>query len=75
MADVFDEMVDRWGSPLVARTEVHRFCGGATNGRTLANLDSLGVGIPGRFRIGKRVVYPVKNLVQFLRERAREIEQ
>lgn len=72
MADIFDEMVTKWGSPAVARTEAGKFSGGLTNPRTLANLDSLGCGVAGRFRCGKRIAYPAKCLAQFLRERARK---
>ena len=72
MADIFDEMVERWGSPAVARTEAGKFSGGLINPRTLANLDSLGCGVVGRFRVKNRIAYPAKCLAQFLRERSRE---
>jgi hypothetical protein len=72
--DIFDEMAERWGSPVVARSEVKRFSGGLLNSRTLANMDSLGCGIEGRFRCGKHIAYPVKAVAQFLREKARPVE-
>jgi len=71
--DIFEQMAEAWGSPVVARTEVKKFSGGVLNSRTLANLDSLGCGIPKRFRVGKHIAYPVTEVVQFLRERAKEV--
>jgi hypothetical protein len=42
--------------------------------RTVANLDSLGKGINGRFRCGRAVVYPVKEVVQFIQARTAAVE-
>jgi hypothetical protein len=67
----FNELVERWPSPLVARAEVARFSGGVLNARTLANLDSSGRG-PERLRIGSRVAYPAKALADWMRARAHE---
>jgi hypothetical protein len=72
--DIFDEMAERWGSPVVARTELKKFSGGLLNGRTMANRDSLGCGIAERFRIGKMIAYPTSAVADFLRERVRPVE-
>ena len=74
MTDLFDEMAQAWGTSVVTRSELKKFSGGILNPRTIANLDSMGIGISNRFRCGKHVVYPVTDVVQFLRERAREVE-
>ncbi len=68
---ILDELADRWSSPLVAREQriLDQFSGGLLNARTLANLDSLGKGPTGRIRIGKKVCYPTKNLVEWLQHR------
>lgn len=66
--DVFDEMIARWPSSIVARTEIHKFTGGAISHRTFANLDCQGKGPPGRFYMGRKVVYPIRTLVLWLRE-------
>jgi len=66
------EFAAKWPSPVVARTELDRFSGGLLNCRTEANRDSLGVGIPGRFRVGRKICYPVKAVIQYMRERASE---
>ncbi len=61
-----DDMASHWPSTLVARSEVKKFTGGAISGKTLANFDSLGLGIPDRFKIGRQVVYPVQSLIRWL---------
>lgn len=68
--DVFDEMGKQWLSAIVARTEVERFSGGLLSSKYMANLDSLGRG-PARVVIGRKVCYPVRELVAWLRERAK----
>jgi len=69
--DIFQEMVDRWPSAVVARTEVENFTGGLISGKYISNLDSVGEG-PVRVKMGRKVGYPVKELVQWLRSRSSE---
>jgi len=59
----------KWPSAFVARREVGRFSGGILHPRTLANLDSLGIG-PKRIKIGKTVAYPVEDLVLWMEARS-----
>lgn len=75
MTALFQEMIDKWKSPIVARTEVAVFSGGLLNEKTMANSDSLGVGVAGRFRVGRKVCYPVKNLVEWLENRSSVIPE
>ena len=65
--DVFNEMVARWPSSVVARAEVKKFTGGGISPKTIANADSDGTGPAERFFIGRRVCYPVSALVEWLR--------
>jgi hypothetical protein len=65
------EMANRWPSSIVARENVREFTGGVLNPKTLANLDSQGVGPKGRFTIGRKVVYNVCDLLTFLESRAK----
>lgn len=67
--DVFQEMADKWPSAAVARTDVGRFSGGLLNSKTLANMDCQGVG-PSRIQVGRKVAYPVSELVAWMRARA-----
>jgi hypothetical protein len=67
--DIYQEMGDKWQSAVVARTEVERFSGGMISGKYLANLDSQGRG-PARVRCGRKVGYPVADLVRWMRERS-----
>ena len=67
--DIFREMVEQWTSAVVARTEIENFTGGMISGKYLANLDSEGKG-PVRVTMGRKVGYPVKELVEWLRGRS-----
>ena len=73
MKKAFEEMKKNWPSPIVARTEVKKFTGGALSEKRLANLDSKGEGPAGRFRLGKKIVYPVDPFISWLEGRAEAI--
>ncbi|MCI5209016.1 MAG: hypothetical protein D3910_09510 [Candidatus Electrothrix sp. ATG2] len=63
-------LAKKWTSTIVARQELKEFSGGALNARTMANYDSQGTGINGRFTIGKKVVYPVDEAIAWMEARA-----
>jgi len=63
-------LADKWPSSLVARQEAKKFSGGIISEKTLANLDSQGIGPAGRLRIGRKVAYSVSSLIEFLEGRA-----
>lgn len=65
--EVFELMEKMHGSPLVARADMSKFTGGAITPKWCANMDSLGTGIKGRFFIGRRCVYPVAEVISFLK--------
>lgn len=67
-------MADKWPSQFIARTEVSKFTGGIVDPKYLANLDSLGQGIKGRIRVGRKIAYPVNELVAWLESRATTVE-
>ena len=69
----FSLMAEKWPAPVVARDQVDRFTGGIISPRYLANLDSQGKGPKGRFRIGRKVAYPVQMFITWLESRATEI--
>ncbi len=56
----------RWPSTIITRKEINRFTGGVIAPGTLANLDSQKRGIPGAFRIGRTVAYPVDQVCEWL---------
>jgi hypothetical protein len=63
-------LADKWPSSFVARQEAKKFSGGIISEKTLANLDSQGIGPAGRLRIGRKVAYTVESLIEFLESRA-----
>ena len=69
---IFQKMADKWPSEIVSRDAVDRFSGDLLNPRTMANQDSLGKGPEGRFKIGRKVAYPVQSLVEWLEKRGAE---
>lgn len=66
----FGKLARNWHSPIVSRTEISKFSGGLLTPRTLANLDSLNAGPP-RGNCGRKVFYPVDELVKWLEEKAK----
>lgn len=69
------DLASRWPSPYVARTEIKNFSGGLMSEKYLANLDSQGAGPEGRFRIGRKIGYPVESLVRWLEARASRVDE
>ncbi len=61
---------NHWPSRIVARSEIPNFTGGAIAARSIANHDSAGTGVHGAFKIGRTVVYPIDNLVEWLISRS-----
>ena len=58
-----------WPSPFVARDQLHKLTGGLIHPRTIRNLDSLGKGINGKFSVGRKVAYPVEEVIKYLEDR------
>ncbi len=69
-SNLFQSLIDRWPSSLVSRTEINRFTGGIISERYIANLDSQGKGPEGRIRVGRKIAYPVSELVSWLESRS-----
>ena len=61
--------------PLVPRKELRRLLGGLINPRTIANLDSKGLGPAVRLRYGRQVVYEKASFIEWLEGRLNPIER
>jgi len=70
----FDDLKKSWPSPFVARTEISRMTGGILQRTTIANLDAKGEGPGGRFRVGRKIAYPVDEIIKFLEQRCKQID-
>jgi hypothetical protein len=65
----FSQIVNNNPSGYILRKDLTEKTGGLLHGRTMANLDSLGLGIPGRIMIGSRkTAYPVQAVVSYLQK-------
>ena len=69
--DLFDELGQRWPSAIVARERLSDFTGGLISGKYMANLDCKGEGPP-RLKIGRKIAYPTKSLIVWIRNRAEQ---
>jgi hypothetical protein len=58
---------------LGSREKIYEFTGGALSAGRLANLDSVGQGPPGRMKVGRKIVYPVDQLVAWLEKRTHKL--
>jgi len=66
----FSQIIKNNPSGYILRTNLSEATGGLLHGRTMANLDSLGIGIPGRITIGQRkVAYSVESVVEYLQSK------
>ncbi len=61
--------IERHAPDLMTRKAFVEYTGGFVSVKTLANLDSLGRGIPGCFKLGKKVLYPKRGAMDWLRSR------
>ena len=50
----------------IPRKEIGKATGNILHPRTCANDDCLGVGVPGRFKIARNTIYPVKCVIDFI---------
>lgn len=63
-------LATKWPSSVVTRNKIEEFSGGLIKPGRLANLDCKGQGPAGRLRIGRKVCYPVSNVIEWLENRA-----
>ena len=63
---VIEQLNSKWQTPFVPRQQIGVFTSGLYSCEYLANLDSLGTGPQGAFKIGRQVVYPLANLTEWL---------
>ncbi len=61
---------ENWTAPYVERQQLKEFSGGALNARTMANHDSKGKGIKERINMGRKVLYPVNEVIAWMEARA-----
>lgn len=61
---------EAWKAPYVERQQLKEFSGGALNARTMANHDSKGQGIKGRIIMGRKILYPVNEVIAWMEARA-----
>ena len=70
---ILAELAKKWPSAIVAREKIGEFSGGILSSRSMANLDSLGLG-PERIKIGRKVAYPIDSLVVWISKRIKNSE-
>ena len=68
---VWQEMLDAWKAPIVARTHVGEFSGKLLDSKTMANLDAQGLG-PERIKVGRKIGYPKLSLVLWMMSRSKQ---
>ena len=67
------QLAEKWPSTCVARAEFFEFSGGLVASGTAANHDSAGTGIPGAFRISRKIAYPVDSAIDWLIAKLEEV--
>lgn len=69
MANKFDNLADKWPSAWVERNQLWDFSGGLIHPHTIRNYDSRGCGIENKTKIGRKVAYPVTDVINWLNRR------
>ena len=64
--DIIKKAGAAWPGEIIARKQIGIFTGGMLSPRTLANLDSMGIGPHGVVRIGNAVGYWKDSLIDWL---------
>jgi len=67
--DIFDQIRDQWPSPVVASAKVEIMTGGIVSGKTFANMRCKGEPVPESTLVGRRRVYIVESVIEWLRNR------
>lgn len=70
---VLRKLAEKWPSTFVARSEIFEFSGGLVASGTAANNDSAQTGIPGAFRVSRKIAYPVDSAIEWLVSRLEEV--
>ena len=65
--DIFDELKRYCPRGYVTRDELKRITGGLICGRTMAILDQTGRGVRNRQIIGRKTVYFIEDLIEWLK--------
>lgn len=55
--------------PIFQRCEIGRLTGGTIKPGTMKNNDSLGIGVKGRFRIGRKIYYSRTEFIHWLKSK------
>jgi len=69
-----ENILKRCPGPVISREVAAHISGGLVTAKSLANLDSLGVGVPGRLRCGRKIGYPAENFARWLSDRLQPIQ-
>lgn len=64
----FEDLAKSWPSPIIVRDQraLDKFSGGILNAKTLANLDAKGEGPATKLKVGRKVAYPVQDLIDWI---------
>jgi len=65
---------EKWQSSYVARQQIEKFTGGIISQKYIANLDCAGKGPVGRIRVGRKIAYPIKTLIEWLESRSKIVD-
>ena len=74
VVETLKDLESKWPSSLVPRERISEFTGGLINARTMANLDSMGQGPAKRMRIGRKVVYSVDSVLDWIKNRTESLQ-
>ncbi len=71
--DVFNRLKEKWSPPYVSRKQLWDLTGGIINPKTISHFDQIGDGIKNAIIVGRKTVYPIDDVIEWLRSRSKII--
>ena len=72
--DQMFENLARLAPEIITRKKLQEITGGLVTAKTLANMDSLGIGITPRLRVGAKVAYVKEDAIAWLKNRCEVLQ-
>ncbi len=73
--NVFNRLKEKCKSPYVSRKQLWDLTGGIVNPKTIAHLDQKGDGIKNAIIVGRKTVYLIDEVIEWLKYRSKMIKR
>jgi phage terminase Nu1 subunit (DNA packaging protein) len=71
---MFEKLKNYHSANYITREQLQSLAGGIVSAKTIANLDSRGLGIKDRKLVGKKIAYHIDDVIQWLKQNTKRIK-